>query len=129
MVEINIEDLRSFRSIKEDKARQIINETTKVVLNWETPIGVTPASERITVDVPDHLREHPLIIVLMNKAMKAMAALGYDQKEKKFRLAEINSVHFVDNDSHLFEAEQMQQIAVAQLQQDVDGEGKKNRAK
>jgi hypothetical protein len=84
MVEINIEVLRSVRSMKEDKARQIIDETTKVLLNWETLIDVKPANKRITVDVPHHLREHPLIIVLMNKEMKAVAALGYDQKEKKF---------------------------------------------
>jgi hypothetical protein len=129
MVEINIEALRSVRSMKEDKARQIINETTKVILNWETLIDVKPANERITVDVPHHLHEHPLIIVLMNKERKAMAALGYDQKEENFRLAEINPVHFVDDDSHLLEAEQMQQIAAAPPQQKADEKDKKNATK
>jgi hypothetical protein len=84
MVEINIEVLRSVRSMKEDKAQQIISQTTKVILNWETIIDVKPVNKKITVDVPTHLREDPLIIVLMNKEVKAMAALGYDQKEKKF---------------------------------------------
>jgi hypothetical protein len=84
MVEINIEVLRSVRSMSEDKARQMIDQTTKVILNWKTLIDVKPVNKRITVEVPTHHGEDPLIIVLMNKEMKTVTALGYDQKEKKF---------------------------------------------
>ncbi|WP_407158173.1 hypothetical protein [Bradyrhizobium sp. STM 3557] len=106
MVKVSTEVLKSACSMKENKARKIIEETTKVVLNWKTLVDVKPANESITVNVPHDLREDPLIIVLMNKEMKPVAALGYDQKEAHFRLAETNPVRFVDDDSHLLEAEQ-----------------------
>jgi hypothetical protein len=108
MVKVSIEVLKSACSMKEYRARQIIEETTNVVLNWKTLIDVKPANETITVNVPHDLREHPLIIVLM-KEINPMAALGYDQKKANFRLAETYPVRFVADDSHLFEAEQMQQ--------------------
>lgn len=85
MVEINIEVLRSVRSMKEDKAQQIIDQTTKAILNWKTLIDVKRVNEKsIIVEVPTNLDEDLLIIVLMNKEVKTVAALGYDQKEKKF---------------------------------------------
>jgi hypothetical protein len=84
MVEINIEVLRSVRSMKEDKAQQIIDQTTKAILNWKMLIDVKHGNKKITVEVPTDLGEDPLIIVLMNKEMKTVAALAYDQKEKQF---------------------------------------------
>jgi hypothetical protein len=96
MVEINIEVLRSVRSMSEDKARQIIDQTTKVILNFKTLIDVKQVNKRIAVEVPTHLGEDPLIIVLMNKEMKTVAALGYDQKEKKFPQQEEDDEHEED---------------------------------
>jgi hypothetical protein len=84
MVEINIEVLRYVLSMKEEKARQIINQTTKVVLNWNPAIDVEPKNENITVNVPTSLGDDPLVIVLINKAGKTLAVLGYDQKAEEF---------------------------------------------
>ena len=70
--------------MSEDKARQIIDQTTKVMINWKTLIDVKPENKRITVEVPTDHGEDPLIIVLMNKEGKTVTALAYDQKAKKF---------------------------------------------
>jgi hypothetical protein len=83
-IEIDIEVLKSVSSMKEDKARQIIDQTKKVMNDWRTPIDVTPVNQRITMEAPTDLGDGPLVIVLMNKDAETMAELGYDQERKKF---------------------------------------------
>ena len=47
--------------------RQIIEQTTKVRINWRKPIDVKPKNDRITVEVPTDLGDGPLVIALMNE--------------------------------------------------------------
>jgi hypothetical protein len=83
-IEIDIGVLKSVSSMKEDKARQIIDQTTKVMINWRTPIDVRPVNQRITVEAPTNLGNGPLGIVLLNNDGAIVAELGYDQERKKF---------------------------------------------
>ena len=67
-IQIDIEVLKSVRSMTEDKARQIIDQTKKVRNDSKTPIDVTPVNQRITVEAPTDLGDGPLVIDLLTNA-------------------------------------------------------------
>jgi hypothetical protein len=84
-IKIDIEVFRSVSSMNDNKIRQIIDQTTKVIFNGEKPLEVKPVNETITVEVPTNLGDgRPLVIVLMNEKGETLAELGYDQEAGNF---------------------------------------------
>jgi hypothetical protein len=87
-ISIDIKVLTFVSSMKEEKARQVIAQTTKVMINGELIDGelidVNPVEETITVEVPTDLGDGPLVIVLVNKEGETVAPLLYDQEAGEF---------------------------------------------
>jgi hypothetical protein len=83
-IKIGSDVLSSVRSMKEDQALQIIDQTAKVRIEGNKPVDVKRVEKGIVVDVPTNLDHGPLVIILMNREGKTLALLGYDQKAEEF---------------------------------------------
>jgi hypothetical protein len=81
-IEINTEVLKTVLSMKDDEARQKIDQTKRVRINGDTLIDVEPKNQTITVEAPTG--DGLVIIDLINKD-GATTTLAYDLKAKKFR--------------------------------------------
>jgi hypothetical protein len=83
-IEINTEVLKTVLSMKDDQARQKIDQTKRVRINGDTLIDVEPKNQTITLEAPTNLGDGLVIIDLINKE-GATTTLAYDLKAKKFR--------------------------------------------
>jgi hypothetical protein len=83
-IRVNGEILRSVRAMDENQAQQIIDQTTKAMINGKPTNMQRVDNDTITVDVPANVGDGPLVIVLMSNKGKAVAVLGYDQEKETF---------------------------------------------
>lgn len=79
-IPIDVEILKSVLSMKEDDARKIIDQTTKVIIM--KPIDVKREKHKITLEAPTDLSDDPWTIDLVNKDGGTVAQLDSDQAKK-----------------------------------------------